>query len=184
MTTEIQDTDFPEIEIGPSGSKFAITIAITCFMIGGAFWVVFRILERSQRDELEVLPLLVCGAGGLVASAWLVLSMHARICGQPRLRIDASGIADPSTRHSFGSISWNEIRDVRGMPHKQVVWVLVDDKKAVLGRMHPLRRTLIWFDSAFAKDIIKLNAWRLDIGRDHLLGILAHYHRQFGNPRP
>ena len=31
---------------------------------------------------------------------------------------------------------------------------------------------------------IKLNAWRLDIGRDQLLNILTHYHRRYGNPRP
>ncbi|MBO22751.1 MAG: hypothetical protein CMM26_10350 [Rhodospirillaceae bacterium] len=179
-----EDKDFPEIEIGPSGAKFAITIAIMCLMIGGAFWVVLRIVERGQEGELELLPLAICGGGGLVASVWLLLSLHARIYGQPRFRIDASGISDPSDRFNLGAISWDEIRDVRGMPHKQVVWVLVDDKKAVLARMHPLRRAIIWFDSAFARNIIKLNAWRLDIGRDRLLGILAHYHRRFGNPRP
>ncbi|HCP00937.1 MAG TPA: hypothetical protein DIT35_05545 [Rhodospirillaceae bacterium] len=180
----VNDTKFPEIEIGPSSTKFAITMVIMCFMISGGFWVVLRLLERAARDDLQIVPLLICGGGGLVASIWILLSLHARICGQPRLKIDASGIHDPSKHYSFGCISWDEIRDVRGMPHKQVVWVLVDDKKAILKRMHPLRRALIWFDSAFATNIIKVNAWRLDIGRDHLLNVLAHYHRKFGNPRP
>jgi len=184
MSDEQAAQQFPEILIGPSGSKFAITMAIMCAMTGGAYWVVFRILTGATAGGLQILPLLICGGGGLVASVWMLLSLHARIHGQPRFRIDETGISDPSDLFNMGAISWDEIRDVRGMPHKQVVWVLVDDKKAIMARMHPLRRALIWFDSAFAKNIIKLNAWRLDINRDHLLGILAHFHRKFGNPRP
>ncbi|MBT4906119.1 MAG: hypothetical protein HOK98_12930 [Rhodospirillaceae bacterium] len=183
MNDETDINEFPEILIGPSGAKFAITMAIMCAMIGGAYWVVFRILTGATAGGLQALPLLICGGGALIATFWLLLSLHARLYGQPRLRIDETGISDPSGRFSLGTITWDQIRDVRGMPHKQVVWVLVDDKKAVLGQMHPLRRALIWFDSAFAKNIIKLNTWRLDINRDHLLGILAHYHRKFGNPR-
>lgn len=184
MTDTPDDTEYPEILIGPSSAKFAITMAIMCVMTGGAYWVVFRILTGATAGGLQALPLLICGGGALVASIWMLLSLHARIYGQPRLRIDKNGISDPSDRFSLGTITWDQIRDVRGMPHKQVVWVLVDDKKALFAQMHPLRRALIWFDSAFASNIIKLNTWRLDINRDHLLGILAHYHREFGNPRP
>lgn len=183
MSETSENEEFPEITIGPSGTKFAMNMAIMGVMTGGAYWVVFRILERAKEQELQLLPLLICGGGGIVATIWILLGLHARIYGQPRLRIDATGISDPSDRYAMGAISWDEIRDVRGMPHKQVVWVLVDDKKAVLARMHPLRRAVIWFDSAFAKNIIKLNTWRLDINRDHLLNILAHFHREFGNPR-
>lgn len=184
MNETPDSNEFPEIKIGPSGSKFATTMLFMAAMTGGAYWVVFRILTGATAGGLQALPLVICGVGGIVATAWILLGLHARACGQPRLRIDETGISDPSDRFSMGSISWDEIRDVRGMPHKQVVWVLVDDKKAIMARMHPLRRAIVWFDSAFARNIIKLNTWRLDINRDHLLGILAHYHRQFGNPRP
>jgi len=183
MTEKPENNEFPEILIGPSGAKFAITMAMMCIMTGGAYWVVVRILTGATAGGLQALPLLICGGGALVASIWMLLGLHARIYGQPRLKIDETGISDPSDRFSLGTITWDQIRDVRGMPHKQVVWVLVDDKKAVLAQMHPLRRALIWFDSAFASNIIKFNTWRLDINRDHLLGILAHFHRQFGNPR-
>lgn len=184
MNDTSEKNEYPEINIGPSGAKFATTMAMMCLMTGGAYWVVFRILTGATAGGLQALPLLVCGGGGIVATVWMLLGLHARIYGQPRLRIDETGISDPSERFSLGAISWDQIRDVRGMPHKQVVWVLVDDKRAVLAQMHPLRRALIWFDSAFASNIIKLNTWRLDINRDHLLGILAHFHREFGDPRP
>ncbi len=183
--SDTPDTEeFPEITVGPSGSKFITTMLFMTAMTGGAYWVVFRILAGATGQDATSLPLVICGVGGIVATIWILLGLHARICGQLQLRIDETGISDPSDRFSMGAISWDEIRDVRGMPHKQVVWVLVDDKKAIMARMHPLRRAIIWFDSAFAKNIIKLNTWRLDINRDHLLGILAHYHRRFGNPRP
>lgn len=183
MTDTPEENEFPEIEIGPSGSKFATKMLFMGFMTGGAYWVVIRILTDASTLGLSTLPLLICGGGGLGATVWLLLSLHARIYGQPRLRIDETGISDPSDRFSLGTIAWDQIRDVRGTPRKEVVWVLVDDKRAVLAQMHPLRRALIWIDSALGRNVIKLSTWRLDIGRDHLLAILAHYHREFGNPR-
>lgn len=184
MTDAPAEKDFPDVAIGPSDTKFAIMMGVALVLTGGAYWVVIRILTGGALTDFPLVPLIVCGTGAVVATVWILLNLHARACGQPRLVVDATGISDPSTRFGMGAISWDEIRDVRAMPRKQVIWLLVDDKKAVLERMHPLRRTLIWFDSAFARDIVKLKSWRLECDHDYLLALLAHYHRHFGNPRP
>ncbi|MBS28584.1 MAG: hypothetical protein CL566_06620 [Alphaproteobacteria bacterium] len=176
------DTDFPAVLIGPSGAKFAILMGIMCFMTGGAFWVVLRILTGTTFQSAALLPLLICGVGGLVSAVWMLLSLHARLYGQPRLRIDATGIADPSDRCSMGAIAWSEIRGIRAVERKQVVSLTVTDKPAVLARMHPLRRILIRFDSVFAPQVIKLYTWRLDITREDLFHLLVRYHKQFGEP--
>lgn len=174
--------DFPEVVIGPSGAKFAILMGIMCFMTGGAIWVVIRILTGASGGELPVVPLAICGIGGGVSAIWMLLSLHARLYGQPCLRIDATGISDPSERYGFGSIAWSEIRGIRAVERKQVVSLTVDDKPAVLARMHPLRRALIRFDSVFAPEVIRFYTWRLDITREDLFHLLVRYHKQFGKP--
>ncbi len=183
MSDTSDDKEFPEIVIGPSGWKFAIMMAIMSVMTGGAYWVVIRVVTGATAQDFAILPLLVCGIGGLVASMWMLLSLHARLYGQPRLKIDTQGVSDPSARFGLGAITWAEIRDVHTVGRKQMVAIVVDDKQAVLARMHPLRRPLIWFDSMFAGNTIKVPTWRLDIGRDQLISLLAAFHHEFGNPR-
>lgn len=178
----VAEEKFPEILIGPSGAKFAILMGIMCFMTGGAFWVVFRILSGTTFQTAPLLPLIICGVGGLISAVWMLLSLHARLYGQPRLRIDETGISDPSERYGLGSIAWDEIRGIRAVDRKQVVSLTVDDKPAVLARMHPLRRALIRFDSVFAPAVIKLYTWRLDITRENLFHLLVRYHKKFGTP--
>jgi len=183
MVNTPDDKEFPEIVIGPSRAKFVITMAIMSVMTGGAYWVVFRILTGATVQSFPIVPLLVCGISGLVASIWMLLSLHARLYVQLRLKIDHTGVSDPSEKFGLGTITWAEIQDIRIIGRKHAVALVVDDKRAVLARMHPLRRPLIWFDSILAANTIKVHTWRLDIGRDQLLSLLTAFHREFGNPR-